>query len=63
MPIYNYQCKKCDHEFQDIRKYNDPLPQCPKCKGEVKKLFGATNFKLKYTDRTVTPGSNFGGKK
>ncbi len=30
MPIYEYNCKKCGHEFEEI-VYGEGTPECPKC--------------------------------
>lgn len=39
MPTYVYRCKKCQHQFETIQKMSDePLKECPKCKGEVARL-------------------------
>jgi putative FmdB family regulatory protein len=39
MPTYGYKCAQCDHEFEIFQKITDePIKQCPKCKGEVKKM-------------------------
>jgi putative FmdB family regulatory protein len=36
MPIYNYQCKECKHEFEILRtmEHRDRPLECPKCKEE-----------------------------
>lgn len=35
MPIYEYQCSACEHEFELIQKFSDPLvTECPECEGE-----------------------------
>ena len=49
MPIYEYQCEKCEHEFErDQRITADPIKTCPKCKARrVKKLISQTSFVLK----------------
>ena len=49
MPIYNYGCQTCDHQFKINAKMSDPvLVQCPQC-GEqsLKKLVSKTGFRLK----------------
>jgi len=49
MPIYEYQCRRCDHEFEAIQKVSDePLRECPAC-GEqsLTKLVSAAGFRLK----------------
>jgi len=49
MPIYEYQCKACDHEFEALQKMSeDHLTDCPECKEpELKKLISAAGFRLK----------------
>jgi putative FmdB family regulatory protein len=42
MPTYEYQCKKCQHLFDVFQSMSDePLKECPECKGEVKRLIGS----------------------
>ncbi|MDA7920423.1 zinc ribbon domain-containing protein [Verrucomicrobiales bacterium] len=43
MPNYDYQCKKCGHEFEAFQRMSaDRLTDCPleECDGEVKRLLG-----------------------
>jgi putative FmdB family regulatory protein len=49
MPIYEYQCQKCKHQFEAIRKVSDPpLTTCPQCgKESLKKLVSKAAFRLK----------------
>jgi putative FmdB family regulatory protein len=49
MPIYEYQCQKCRHQFEAIRKVSDPpLTTCPQCGREsLKKLVSKAAFRLK----------------
>lgn len=49
MPIYEFCCHNCGHEFELLQKISDPLPsECPNCdKGNVQKLVSATSFRLK----------------
>lgn len=30
MPLYEYQCQKCDHTFEKLVQGNE-LPHCPEC--------------------------------
>lgn len=62
MPNYKFRCKKCGKEWSSIQRYDAPYPKC-ECGGSSTKLFGTSNFSIKYPDRHVVPGSNFGGKK
>ena len=49
MPIYEYACGKCDHEFEaNQRITEDPIKTCPECRSrKVKKLISRTSFVLK----------------
>ncbi len=49
MPVYEYQCSACNHEFErEQRISEDPIKKCPKCgKQKVKRLISRTSFVLK----------------
>ncbi len=49
MPIYEYQCTHCEHEFETIQKISeDPLTQCPECqRNTLRKKISAAGFRLK----------------
>jgi putative FmdB family regulatory protein len=49
MPIYEYQCRVCGHEFEAMHKVSDqPLVDCPACgQPELTKLVSAAGFRLK----------------
>ena len=51
MPIYEYHCKDCGHEFEELQKISDPAVEvCPECgKNTAEKLVSAAGFKLKGT--------------
>jgi putative FmdB family regulatory protein len=41
MPIYEYRCNDCKHEFEtEQRMVEDPLTKCPKCKGKIQRIIG-----------------------
>jgi putative FmdB family regulatory protein len=49
MPIYEYACEACDHQFELIQRVGAPVPEsCPSC-GEphVRKLVSSSSFVLK----------------
>lgn len=47
MPIYEYQCPSCGHQFEQMVKMDAPTPACPQCAGaEVKKRVSASGFIL-----------------
>ena len=49
MPIYEYACAACRHEFEEWQKMSDPpVRTCPKCKKKkVERLISRTAFQLK----------------
>jgi putative FmdB family regulatory protein len=63
MPIYEYQCQKCEKIHEVTQKFSDaPLAQCPECGAEVKKLMSLSSFALKgsgwYTTDYKRSGSS-----
>ena len=48
MPIYEYQCDKCEHKLEALQKISDePLKLCPECgKQSLRKLVSAAAFRL-----------------
>ena len=48
MPIYEYVCDQCGHEFDALQKMSDPpLSNCPACEKEaLKKKISAPGFRL-----------------
>lgn len=39
MPVYQYRCPQCNHEFETVHGINDEKPECPECEFEdVKRL-------------------------
>jgi putative FmdB family regulatory protein len=51
MPIYEYLCQKCGHDFEALQKVSDaPLRKCPECGAlRLKKLVSKPTFRLKGT--------------
>jgi len=49
MPIYEYKCSKCEHEFEKMCKVNeDNETVCPSCGNEtVTKVISLNSFRLK----------------
>ncbi len=65
MPVYEYECQKCDKVFEVQQKIADePLGECPQCQAPVKKLMSMSSFQLKgggwYADGYASAGN---GKK
>lgn len=75
MPLYEYQCDTCGHRFEVIQKFSDePLTECPKCQGSVRKLLSSPAIQFKgsgwyitdYAKKSGTgtgPSKNEGGDK
>src|SRR6059036_2931850 len=63
MPVYEYACEKCKHEFEAEQRISDnPIRTCPKCRArKVKRLISRTSFVLKgsgwYSDLYASPGA------
>ncbi len=68
MPIYEYVCNACGHEFEEWQKITDaPVQKCPSCgKRKVERLVSLSAFHLKGSGWYVTDygkrGSSEGNK-
>ena len=68
MPIYEYQCDKCGASFEVMQKMSDdPLTECDKCGGTLRKVLHpvAIHFKgsgFYTTDYGKGSGRRTGGK-
>ena len=51
MPIYEYECSDCSHQFEAMRKIRDAaLTECPSCGSHgLQKLISKVAFRLKGT--------------
>ena len=64
MPIYEYACDKCSHEFEvEQRITEDPIKTCPECRSrKVRRLISRTSFVLKgggwYSDLYSSTGKS-----
>ncbi len=55
MPLYEYQCTKCKHRFERIRKFSDrPITKCPECGSKVEQLISAAAVQFKGSGWYVT---------
>ena len=67
MPIYEYACAACSHQFEEWQKITDkPVKTCPKCKAKkVERLISQTSFQLKgggwYSDLYSAPKTKSSG--
>lgn len=60
MPIYEYQCTNCHHQFDLMQKVNEePAKKCPQCSEfSLVKLVSAAGFQLKGTGWYATDFKN-----
>jgi len=74
MPMYEYHCDICNHQFELRQKFSDPpASECPLCGGKVKKMISQTAFTLKgdgwfnscssssFSDSSKSTGCSAGG--
>ena len=56
MPLYEYRCESCEHQFEVIQKFSDPhVSICPTCGGgPVVKLISSPAFTFKGTGFYIT---------
>jgi putative FmdB family regulatory protein len=39
MPLHDFRCRACGHEFEGLTRPQDPPPSCPACtSGDLEKL-------------------------
>ena len=49
MPIYEYACRGCGHEFEQLIRTGD-TPACPSCKGEdLERLLSHVSMSSEHT--------------
>lgn len=48
MPTYEYECQTCHERVEAVQRFTDPaLTLCPKCGGELRKVFSAVGVVFK----------------
>jgi putative FmdB family regulatory protein len=61
VPLYEYKCAKCGHEFEKIESYSAPeTRKCPKCAGKAKRQISSSSVQFKGSGWYVT---DYGSKK
>lgn len=64
MPLYEYRCKKCGHQFEKIQSFSAPdEKECPVCKGQVERLISAPAIQFKGAGWYVTDYAGKGSGK
>lgn len=55
MPTYTYRCTHCGHEFEARqRMIDDPLTECPQCKGKIRRVVNSVGVVFKGKGFYVT---------
>ena len=55
MPLYEYECQNCGRHLEIIQKFSDdPLTECPKCRGAVEKVVSAPAIHFKGSGWYIT---------
>ncbi len=44
MPVYEYRCEACEHVFEKLLLQGTEPSACPRCGGEVRKLFSTFSY-------------------
>ena len=48
MPVYEYRCRDCGHEFEIQQSMSDDaLTECPSCGGDLRKVFSPVGIAFK----------------
>jgi putative FmdB family regulatory protein len=48
MPTYEYACKKCGEHLEVVQSFTDPpKKRCPKCRGQLRKVFSPVGISFK----------------
>ncbi|HLZ37146.1 MAG TPA: FmdB family zinc ribbon protein [Mycobacteriales bacterium] len=48
MPTYQYACTACGERLEVVQKFaDDPLTECPSCRGRLRKLFSPVGVVFK----------------
>ncbi|MGA8110520.1 MAG: zinc ribbon domain-containing protein [Acidobacteriaceae bacterium] len=48
MPLYEYRCKNCGHQFEKIQSFSAPdEKECPVCQGPLERLISPSALQFK----------------
>jgi putative FmdB family regulatory protein len=63
MPTYEYRCTNCDEHLEVVQSFSDdPLTECPKCGGTLRKVFSPVGIILKGSGFYKTDSRGSGKK-
>ena len=64
MPTYEYACRSCGEHLEVVQSFrDDPLTECPGCKGELRKVFAPIGIAFKGSGFYKTDSRSSSGKK
>jgi putative FmdB family regulatory protein len=63
MPTYEYRCQSCGYDLEAFQRFSDPpLAVCPKCGGELRKVFNSVGVVFKGSGFYATDSRAKSGK-
>jgi putative FmdB family regulatory protein len=67
LPLYEYRCKQCGHQFEKIQSFSAPEEtECPVCHGDIERLISAPAIQFKgagwYVNDYAAKGSKSASK-
>lgn len=63
MPLYDYQCSKCQHVVEVRHGFNDTYAEtCPECGGEMKRLISPAPVIFKGSGFYITDSRKSSGE-
>jgi len=63
LPLYEYRCKECGHQFEKLQSFSAPdEKECPVCKGELERLISASAIQFKGAGWYVNDYAGKGAK-
>jgi len=62
MPIFEYECKSCGADFEELVFHSEDIPKCPACMSDrvEKKVSKVASFGSSGSDSGYAP-SSYGG--
>jgi len=55
MPLYEYKCKKCHHQFEILQGFKEKnIDKCPKCGGPLSRLISSPAIQFKGSGWYIT---------
>jgi putative FmdB family regulatory protein len=63
VPTYQYACTECGEQLEAVQSFSDPsLTECPKCSGQLRKVFSAVGVVFKGSGFYKTDSRGNGAK-